>query len=150
MSQPFTDLLLSAKSLTQKIALAEAEEPQRLLKQKQEAEAEKQAFIDQLNKPSDGSDPEGVRRAVRIIGRAVEKGLVSVQVYRFPNLLCTDRGRAINQGEKGWETTLTSEPKEVYQLWEKYFREKGYRLKAKIVDLPDGVSSDAALTLMCD
>jgi hypothetical protein len=38
----------------------------------------------------------------------------------------------------------------VYQLWDKYFREKGYRLKAKIVDFPDGVSSDAALTLMCD
>jgi hypothetical protein len=47
--------------------------------------------------------------------------LTEVQVCRFPNNLCTDRGRAINQQEPGWETTLTGFPKEIYQLWAKYF-----------------------------
>jgi hypothetical protein len=35
----------------------------------------------------------------------VSNGKTEVQVYRFPNQLCTDNGRAINQ-EPGWEDTL--------------------------------------------
>ena len=52
-------------------------------------------------------------------------------VLRFPNQLCTDKGRAINQQEPGWEKTLTGSPKEIYQLWEKYFRPRGYKLKVQ-------------------
>jgi hypothetical protein len=33
-----------------------------------------------------------------------------VQVRRFPNQLCTDKGRAINQQEPGWDNTLTGVP----------------------------------------
>ncbi|MCA3555903.1 hypothetical protein [Aestuariivirga sp.] len=147
MSDSIDDLLPSAKSLAEKIALAQAEEAQRLLNQQKEAEAERQAFIDQLHKPLGISDEEGIRRALRMIQRATDKGMTSVQVYRFPNALCTDHGRAINQGEKGWETTLTGVPMEVYQLWSKYFRAKGYKLAAEIVDFPDGVPGDVAMTL---
>ena len=90
-----------------KVALAEAELAQRLSKQKQEAEAEKRLLLDSFKRASGVSDEEGIRRAVAIIQRATGNGLTEVQVYRFPNDLCTDRGRAINQGEKGWESTLT-------------------------------------------
>src|SRR5947209_6245783 len=76
------------------------------------AEAEKQALLDQLKKPSGVSDEEAVRRAIAIIERAVSNGRTEVQVYRFPNTLCTDKGRAINQQEPGWESTLTGVPKE--------------------------------------
>jgi hypothetical protein len=31
----------------------------------------------------------------------------------------------------GWETTLTGLPKEIYQLWAKYFRERGYKLRGR-------------------
>lgn len=147
MTTSIDDLLPSARSLAEKIALAQAEEAQRLLAQKKEADAERQAFIDQLSKPSGVSDEEGIRRAVRMIQRATDKGMTSVQVYRFPNLLCTDRGRAINQGEKGWEKTLTGIPLEIFQLWNKYFRDKGYKLKAEIVEFPDGIPGDVAMSL---
>jgi hypothetical protein len=40
-------------------------------------------------------------------------------VTRFLHELCTDRGRAINQAEPGWERTLTGQPKELYAFWEK-------------------------------
>ena len=58
-------------------------------------------------KPSGVSDDEGIKRAVKIIERAVSNGRTEVQVDRFPNQLCTDHGRAINQQEPGWENTLT-------------------------------------------
>jgi hypothetical protein len=84
--------------------------------QARRGEAEKQAFIDQLTKPSGVSDEEGIRRGLNMIKRAVNAGLTEVQVHRFTNKLCTDRRRAINQMEKGWEETLTGVPKEIYQL----------------------------------
>ena len=116
------DLLPDASEFRKKLALAEAEEASRQARQCAEADAEKKALIDQFLKPSGVSDEEGVRRGVKIIERAVSNGLTEVQVHRFPNSLCTDHGRAINQEEPGWEETLTGVPKEIYQLWYKYFR----------------------------
>jgi hypothetical protein len=43
--------------------------------------------------------------------------------------------------------TLTGSPKEIYQLWDKYFRPRGYKLKVQIVDFPDGLPGDIAMTL---
>lgn len=148
MSQSVDDLLPSAKSLAEKVALSQAEEARRLEEIRKAAEEEQKAFIDHLTQPSGVSDEEGIRRAMRMIERAASKGMTMVQVHRFPNVLCTDRGRAINQGENGWEQTLTGVPREIYQLWDKYYRAKGYKLRAEIVDFPNGVPGDIALTLM--
>src|SRR6516165_12356457 len=139
--------LPSAKDFMQKMALAEAEEAAKEARLRTEAEAEKKALVDQLTKPSGVSDEEAIARAIRIIERAAANGLTEVQVHRFPNLLCTDKGRAINQQEPGWEKTLTGVPKEIYQLWEKYFRPRGYRLRVQIVDFPHGMPGDIGMTL---
>ena len=147
MATNLDELLPSAKDLAKKLALAEAEKASEYARKHAEAEAEKKALIDQLTKPSGVSDEEGVKRGAKIIERAVSNGLTEVQVYRFPNILCTDRGRAINQGEPGWEKTLTGVPKEIYQLWDKHFRPRGYRLKVQIIDFPGGMPGDVGMTL---
>jgi hypothetical protein len=41
---------------------------------------------------------------------------MEVEIFRFPNELCIDRGRAINQRDPGWEKTLTDMPKELLRL----------------------------------
>jgi hypothetical protein len=82
-----------------------------------------------------------------MIERAVSNGKSEIQVYRFPNKLCTDHGRAINQQESGWEQTLTGVPKEIYQLWDRHFRPRGYKLKAEIVSFPNGMPGDVGITL---
>ena len=140
-------LLPSAKELMQKIALLEAEEAEKQARAHAEAEAEKKALIDQLTKPSGVSEEEAIRRGITIIERATKNRMTEVQVFRFPNELCTDKGRAINQQEPGWEKTLTGAPKEIYQLWEKYFRPRGYKLKVQIVDFPNGMPGDIGMTL---
>jgi hypothetical protein len=141
------ELLPSASDIMKKVALAEAEEASKQARKLAEAEAEKKALLDQLKKPSGLSDEEAIRRAIKIIERAVSNGKTEVQVHRFPNQLCTDRGRAINQQEPGWENTLTGVPKEIYQLWAKYFRARGYKLKVEIIDFPGGMPGDVAMTL---
>ena len=144
------ELLPTAGDIMKKLALAEAEEAAKQARALAEAEAEKQALLDHFKKPSGISDEEGIRRAIKIIERAVSNGRTEVQVCRFPNQLCTDRGRAINQQEPGWEATLTGFPKEIYQLWAKYFRERGYKLRVEILDFPGGMPGDVGMTLKWD
>ena len=141
------ELLPSAKDFMKRIALAEAEEASKQARQHADAEAEKEALLDRLRKPSGVSDEEAIQRAIKIIERAAANGKTEVQVHRFPNQLCTDKGRAINQQEPGWENTLTGVPKEIYQLWAKYFRARGYKLRVEIIDFPGGIPGDIGMTL---
>ena len=131
----------------EKLALAEAEKASATARKQSDAEAEKKMLLEKLTKPSGVSDEEALRRVAAIIERAVSNGLTEVQVYRFPNALCTDRGRAINQQESGWEATLTGLPKEMYQFWERQLRPRGYKIRVQIVDFPDGMPGDVGITL---
>ena len=134
--------LPTAQEMMEKLALAEAEKASVEARKHAAAEAEKKALLDKLTKPSGVSDEEALRRVKIIVERAVANGLTEVQVYRFPNALCTDHGRAINQQEPGWETTLTGLPKEMYEFWDRQLRALGYKLKVQIVDFPDGMPGD--------
>jgi hypothetical protein len=93
------------------------------------------------------SDEQVMKKAAVIIERAAKNGLTEVQVYRFPNSICTDRGRAINQQEPGWEKTLTGIPKEIYEFWDRRLRPLGYRLRVQIVDFSGGIPGDISLSL---
>jgi hypothetical protein len=139
--------LPTAQEVMEKLALAEAEKASAALRKQSEAEAEKKMLLEKLTKPSGVSDEEALRRVAVIIERAVSNGLTEVQVYRFPNALCTDHGRAINQQESGWEQTLTGLPKEMYQFWERQLRPSGYKIKFQIVDFPNGMPGDVGITL---
>jgi len=140
-------LLPSAKEVREKIALAEAEEAEKQARMRAEAEAEKKALIAELSKPSGISEEEAMRRAMAIIERGIKNRKTESEVFRFPNQLCTDKGRAINQQEPGWEETLIGEPREMYQFWHKHLRPRGYKLKAQIVDFPGGLPGDIGMTL---
>ena len=147
MLKNIDELLPNAKEIQKQAALKEAEKAEEQMRHMAAAEAEKQSLIDELSKPSGLSEEEKVKRAATVIQRAVRNGLHEVQVYRFPNILCTDRGRAINQMEKGWEDTLTGMPKEIYQLWKDYLQPRGYKIAYQIIDFPGGIPGDIGITL---
>jgi hypothetical protein len=139
--------LPTAQQVMEKLALAEAEKAAATARRQAELESEKKMLLEKITKPSGVSDDEALRRVAAIIERAVSNGLTEVQVYRFPNALCTDRGRAINQQEPGWETTLTGLPKEMFEFWERQLRPRGYKLRVQIVDFPGGMPGDVGITL---
>jgi hypothetical protein len=147
MTTTLDDLLPTATDLQKKLALAESEKAAESSRRDAAEQAEKKALLDHFSKPSEVSDEERMKRAAAIIQRAVNNGLTEVFVGRFPNQLCTDRGRAINQGEPGWEATLTGLPKELHAFWQKYLRPRGYKLKVQIVDFPGGMPGDIGMTL---
>ena len=141
------DALPTAKDLMKQIALREAAKASAALKAQTAEEAEKKALMDKFAKPSGVSDEERMKRAAAIIQRAANNGLTEVFVFRFPNALCTDHGRAINQQEAGWESTLTGLPKELYEFWQQHLKPRGYKLRFQIVDFPGGMPGDVGATL---
>lgn len=139
--------LPTAKDLQAKIAQVEGDKAAAATKAHAAAEAEKQAFVDRISKPSRLTDEQVIEKASHIINRAVENGLTSVQVFRFPNNLCTDDGRAIDQREEGWHKTLTGIPKELYEFWERQLKPGGYHIEYKVIDRPGGLRGDIAVFL---
>lgn len=147
MPEKIDDLLPMAKEIQKQAAIKEAEKADQEARTAAAAEAEKRALIERLSQPSGLSEDEKVKLASSVIQRAVRNGLTEVQVYRFPNMLCTDKGRAINQMEPGWEKTLTGIPKEIFQLWTDYLKPRGYRIGYQIIDFPGGVPGDIGITI---
>ena len=147
MTPNIDDLLPTAKEIQKQAAIKEAEKADEHVRHMAAAEAEKRALIERLSKPSGLSEDAKIELASTVIQRAVRNGLSEVQVYRFPNSLCTDRGRAINQQEPGWEKTLTGIPQEIFQLWSDYLKPRGYRIKYQIVDFPGGVTGDISIVI---
>jgi hypothetical protein len=141
------DLLPKAADLRQKIAEVEAQKASDFMKKQAAEEAEKRDLLDRLSKPSGVSDEERMKRAAAIINRAVSNGLTEVLVGTFPNQVCTDRGRAINQQEAGWENTLTGLPKELFAFWQQHLQPRGYKIKYEIVNFPNGMPGDIGITL---
>ena len=139
--------ILSAKELMAKIAKVEGEKASKAMKAHEAAEAEKQALLDRLSRPSGLSDDEVMEKAAIIVNRAVENGMTSVQVFRFPNHVCTDNGRAINQVEDGWEQTLTGVPKEILEFWKRQLKPRGYHIRYEIIDYPGGMPGDVGIFL---
>lgn len=140
-------ILLTVKELQMKIAEAESAKASAALKHQQAEEREKAELLERLSKPSGKTDDEVMEKASIIINRAVENGLLSVQVFRFPHTLCTDNGRAINQAEKGWEKTLTGIPKEIYAFWQRQLQPRGYHIRYEIIDYPGGMPGDVGIIL---
>ncbi len=78
---------------------------------------------------------------------AAQRGQTQVLVMRFPNSLCTDKGRAINNAESGWPETLTGRPRQAYEYWRDNLRPAKYKLRAMIIDWPGGLPGDVGFYL---
>ncbi|MDQ0504589.1 hypothetical protein [Xanthobacter agilis] len=78
---------------------------------------------------------------------AAQRGETEIMVMRFPNTLCTDKGRAINNAEEGWPETLTGRPRQAFELWRDHLRPGHYKLKAMVVDWPNGMPGDIGFFL---
>ena len=147
MASNVDDILPKASDVMMRIAVAQGEKAAAEDRRRAAEQAEKDAIIKKLSQPSRMTEAEKVQLAANVIKRAMDNGLLEVQVYRFPNSMCSDHGRAINQAEPGWEKTLTGIPKEIYHLWNDHLREKGYKIRYQILEFPGGLPGDIGITL---
>jgi len=83
----------------------------------------------------------------RLVMNAVKDGKMEAMVYSFPSELCTDSGRAINNGAPNWPETLQGKAKELYDRYQERAKPQGYRLKAMVINFPGGVPGDIGFFL---
>ncbi|GGC53846.1 hypothetical protein [Chelatococcus reniformis] len=106
-----------------------------------------------LAQPIDAT-PERLREIVHnLMARlrsAAQRGDTELMVMRFPNDLCSDKGRAINNSESGWPDTLTGRPRQAYELWRDQLQPANFKLKAIIMDWPGGLPGDIGFFLHWD
>ena len=78
---------------------------------------------------------------------AAERGESHLQILTFPSELCTDGGRAINNGDPNWPDTLVGFAKRAYEFYKAELQPHGYRLRAEILNFPSGMPGDVGITL---
>ncbi|KAB0269129.1 hypothetical protein [Microvirga brassicacearum] len=78
---------------------------------------------------------------------AAQRGETELMVMRFPSILCTDKGRAINNADPAWPETLTGRPRQAYELWQNRLRPAGFKLSAMIIEWPGGLPGDVGFFL---
>ena len=137
----------SADAIRSRMAEAEAQKMAGKSHQKQEQEEKQKAVIEELHKPFGQTPEQLMQKVMELVKHAAESGQSEVQVYRFPNALCNDRGRKINNSEAGWEATLEGRPKAAYDFWHEQLRPLGFHLKAEVLDYPGGMTGDIGFIL---
>lgn len=114
------------------------------------AEKARKELIKRMSEPVNVT-PEVVKEIISSLQTklraAAVRGQTELMVMRFPNALCTDKGRAINNSDPSWPETLTGRPRQAYELWQNQLRPAGFRLSATIIEWPGGLPGDVGFFL---
>jgi hypothetical protein len=97
-------------------------------------EEKQKALMEEFHKPPARTPDQLMELVMTLVSRAAERGQSEVQVYRFPNALCSDRGRAINNSEPEWEKTLEGRPRYAYEFWRDHLKPLDFHLKAEVLE----------------
>lgn len=145
---PAASGLFSAADIKRRMAERETEKAAEELRRMKEQEEKQKAVMAEFHAPPARSPEQLMQLIMQLVTRAAERGETEVQVYRFPNELCTDRGRRINNSLPGWEDTLEGRPKAGYEFWRDHLRPLGFGLKAEVIEYPGGMPGDIGFFLM--
>jgi hypothetical protein len=146
-TSPMAAGVFTAADMKRRIAEREAARAAEELRHVKEEEAKQKAVIEELHKPFDRSEEQLMQLVMQLISHATDNGKSEVEVYRFPNVMCSDRGRRINNSEPEWETTLEGRPKIAYEFWRDHLRPLGFHLRAQVLEYPGGMPGDIGFFL---
>jgi hypothetical protein len=146
-AQPSGTGAFSAADIKRRMVEREAAKAAEEARHMREQEERQKAVMEEFHKPPERTPEQLLHLITTLVDRAADQGQTEVQVYRFPNELCTDRGRAINNFEPGWDKTLTGRPKLAYEFWHDHLRPLGFGLKAEILEYPGGMPGDVGFSV---
>lgn len=145
--QPTGGSSFSATDLRRRMAEREAAKAAEEMRHIQEQEEKQKAVMEEFRKPPERTPEQLMQLVTQLVDRAAERGQSEVQIYRFPNSLCTDRGRRINNAEPEWDKTLEGRPKLAYEFWHEHLAPLGFHLKAQVLEYPGGMPGDIGFFL---
>ncbi len=117
------------------------------LRHMREQEAKQKAVLEEFHKPPARTPDQLLQQIEALVEHAAERGQSEVQVYRFPNAMCSDKGRAINNSEPDWERTLEGRPRAGFEFWRDHLKPLGFGLKAEVLEYPGGMPGDIGFFL---
>jgi hypothetical protein len=133
----------SAAELRRQMIERQAERARRRAAQDLAARREREEMLDHfLHDRLTKSDLIAARAQILA---AAGSGRYEAMIMRFPSDFCTDGGRAVNNDLPGWIDTLPGKAREACALWAKVGRPNGYRLRAMVLNFPDGMPGDIGL-----
>ena len=137
----------SAADLRRRMAEREAAKAGEEMRHVKEQEEKQKAVMEEFRKPPARTPDQLMGLVMQLVSRAAERGQSQVQIYRFPNSLCSDGGRRINNSLLEWEKTLEGRPKAGYEFWHEHLRPLGFHLKAEVLEYPGGMPGDIGFFL---
>jgi hypothetical protein len=137
----------SAADLRRRMAEREAAKAGEEMRHVKEQEEKQKAVMEEFRKPPARTPDQLMELVMQLVSRAAERGQSQVQIYRFPNSLCSDGGRRINNSLLEWEKTLEGRPKAGYEFWHEHLRPLGFHLKAEVLEYPGGMPGDIGFFL---
>ncbi|ALA18653.1 MULTISPECIES: hypothetical protein [Chelatococcus] len=144
------ETFMSAADLREYMVEMQMAHAARALKGMDRADKAREELLQRLSEPLDLT-PQKMKEIMQPLKfklrSAAERGQTELMVMRFPNVLCTDKGRAINNSEPDWPETLTGRPRQAYELWRDHLRPAGFKLSAMIIEWPGGLPGDVGFFL---
>ena len=137
----------SAADVKRRMAEREAAKAAEELRHMKEHEEQQKAVMAEFHKPPERTAEQLLKSVMQLVDQAADRGQTEVQVYRFPNDMCSDRGRRINNSEPDWPQTLEGRPKLGYEFWRDHLRPLGFGLKAEVLEYPGGMPGDIGFLL---
>ena len=147
IAQPRPDASFSADDIRHRMTEGEAQKAAEKLHELKDQEEKQKAIIAEFHKPSERTPEQLMAMVEKLVREAADRGQSEVQVYRFPNALCSDGGRRINNSDAEWVATLEGRPKFAYDFWNDHLKPLGFHLKAQVLDYPNGKPGDIGFFL---
>lgn len=145
--QPAGAGIFSAADLKRRMAERETAKAAEELRRMQAQEEQQKAVMAEFQRPPARTPEQLIPLVMQLVSQAADRGQTEVQIYRFPNAMCTDRGRRINNTEPDWPQTLEGRPKAGYEFWRDHLRPLGFGLKAEVLEYPGGMPGDIGFFL---
>ena len=130
------------KGITDKAHMAKVQEQfDRARKEQEEKRALHEAFM------ARDVHPDVMARVNATVKRAAEQGLHEIQVFTFPASYCNDQGRRMNNAESDWPASLEGYAKKAHEFFEAELKPLGFRVRAQVLNYPDGRLGDVGMFL---
>ena len=124
----------------------ETRKMEELLAQKNKAEAQQRELHDAFMR-WEAVRPNAMELLTSAVRRAAEQGQNEILVMQFPSDFCVDGGRAINNFEPNWPSSLQGRAKVAMEYYKEHLQPLGYEAHAKVLSYPGGMPGDIGLYL---
>jgi hypothetical protein len=130
------------RKIAQEAAISEAQKATAAAKKAEEHRAAvRKAFMERE------ISPDAVDHLMTAVKHLAEQGKHEFLALQFPADLLSDGGRRVNNFQPDWPDSLEGYGKRAFDFFQEHLKPQGYRMRAQVLDYPNGNLGDVGLFL---